>query len=105
MKNEKTEALFIAGMYYIALACIFAILSVIFRNTFTLSMIVANTTLTLCALLLCELYKRFDNVHWIINLSSMVVLVPILIVLMIIDVIWNIGMFIYYLIRGGGEND
>lgn len=98
MKKEKTETLFIAGMYYIALACAFAILSVIFRNTFTLSMTIINSTLTLCSLSIHKLYKRFDNVHWIVDFSSMIVLFPILILLMFIDVIY---MVIYYLIGGG----
>ena len=102
MKKEKMETLFTAVVYYIALACVFAILSVIFRNTFTISMTIINTTLTLCSILIYNLYKIFDNVHWIVDISSMIVLFPILVYLLFIDVVY---MVICYLIGGGDEND
>lgn len=105
MNNEKREALFIAGMYYVVIACVFAVLTFLLKGEFVRIMMTANTIFATCSLLLSDYYKRTDESIWILNILSIILLGPILIVLMIIDIIYNIIAFIYYLVKGGGEND
>lgn len=104
MNSEKKEALFISGIYYVVIGCIFMLLSIFLKNDYIRTMIILNSIMATCSLLLGEVYKRKERVGWIVDIFSFIILCPILIILMVLDFIYNIFAFIYYLIKGG-END
>lgn len=105
MNNEKREALYIAGIYYIVFGVVFILLAFAFRNdTLKLGTII-STIFAIGCLALSDFYKRFENGFFILNILSILLLAPILVFLTIIDICYTIVAFISRLIKGGGEND
>lgn len=105
MNNEKREALYIAGIYYIVFAVTFILLAFAFRNDTLKIGTIISTIFAMGSLALSDFYKRFENGFFILNILSILLLAPILVFLTIIDICYNIIVFVYYLIKGGGEND
>ena len=105
MNNEKREALYIAGVYYIVFAVVFILLTVAFKNDTLKICTIISTIFAMGCLALSDFYKRSENGFFILNILSILLLAPILVVLTIIDICYNIVEFISRLIKGGGEND
>lgn len=105
MNNEKREALYIAGIYYIVFAVIFILLAFAFRNDTLKIGTIISTIFAMGSLALSDFYKRSENSFFILNILSILLLAPILVFLTIIDICYNVIVFVYYLIKGGGEND
>ena len=105
MNNEKREALYIAGVYYIVFAVVFILLTVAFKNDTLKICTIISTIFAMGCLALSDFYKRRENGFFILNILSILLLAPILVVLTIIDICYNIVEFISRLIKGGGEND
>ena len=105
MNNEKREALYITGVYYIVFAVAFILLAFAFENDTLKIGTIINTIFAIGCLALSDFYKRSENGFFILNILSILLLAPILVFLTIIDICYNIIVFIYYLIKGGGEND
>ena len=105
MNNEKREALYIAGIYYIVFAVIFILLAFAFRNDTLKIGTIISTIFAMGSLALSDFYKRSENSFFILNILSILLLAPILVFLTIIDICYNIIVFISHLFKGGGEND
>ena len=105
MNNEKREALYIAGIYYIVFAVVFILLAFVFKNdTLKLGTII-STIFAMGCLALSDFYKRSESGFFILNILSILLLAPILVFLTIIDICYNIIVFVSHLFKGGGEND
>lgn len=105
MNSEKREALSIASVYYVVIGCIFMLLFAFLENDFMRTMMFLNAIMGACSLLLGEVYNRKEHVVWIVDIFSFIVLCPILLILIVLDFIYNVVAFIYYLIKGGEEDD
>ena len=105
MNNEKREALYIAGIYYIVFAVTFILLSFAFKNDILKMGTIISTIFAMGCLALSDFYKRSENSFFILNILSILLLAPILVFLSILDICYNIIGFISRLIKGGGEND
>lgn len=105
MNNEKREALYIAGIYYIVFAVTFILLSFAFKNDILKMGTIISTIFAMGCLALSDFYKRSENSFFILNILSILLLAPILVFLTIIDICYNIIVFISHLFKGGGEND
>ena len=105
MNNEKREALYIAGVYYIVFAVVFILLSFAFKNDILRIGTIISTIFAMGCLALSDFYKRSENGFFISNILSILLLAPILVFLTIIDICYNIIVFISHLFKGGGEND
>ena len=105
MNNEKREALYIAGIYYIVFAVAFILLAFAFRNDTLKIGTIISTIFAMGSLALSDFYKRSENSFFILNILSILLLAPILVFLTIIDICYNIIVFISHLFKGGGEND
>lgn len=105
MNNEKREALYIAGVYYIVFAVVFILLTFVFKNDTLKICTIISTIFAMGCLALSDFYKRSENGFFILNILCILLLAPILVVLTIIDICYNIIGFISRLIKGGGEND
>lgn len=105
MNNEKREALYIAGVYYIVFAVVFILLSFVFKNDGLKVCTIISSIFTIGCLTLSNLYKRSENGFFILNILSILLLAPILVFLTIMDICYTIIGFISRLIKGGGEND
>ena len=105
MNNEKREALYIAGIYYIVFAVTFILLSFAFKNDILKMGTIISTIFAMGCLALSDFYKRSENSFFILNILSILLLAPILVFLTIIDICYTIIGFISRLIKGGGEND
>ena len=105
MNNEKREALYIAGVYYIVFAVTFILLAFAFKNDVLKVGTIISTIFAIGCLALSDFYKRHENGFFILNILSILLLAPILVFLSIIDICYTIIGFIYHLIKGGGEND
>lgn len=105
MNNEKREALYIAGIYYIVFAVVFILLTFAFKNDALKICTMHSTIFAIGCLALSDFYKRSENGFFILNILSILLLAPILVFLTIIDICYNIIGFISRLIKGGGEND
>ena len=105
MNNEKREALYIAGVYYIVFAVVFILLTFAFKNDTLKICTIISTIFAMGCLALSDFYKRSENGFSILNILSILLLAPILVFLTIIDICYNIIGFISRLIKGGGEND
>ena len=105
MNNEKREALYITGVYYIVFAVAFILLAFAFENDTLKIGTIINTIFAIGCLALSDFYKRCENSFFILNILSILLLAPILVFLTIMDICYNIIGFIYRLIKGGGEND
>ena len=105
MNNEKREALYIAGVYYIVFAVVFILLTFAFKNDTLKICTIISTIFAMGCLALSDFYKRSENGFFILNILSILLLAPILVFLSIIDICYNIIGFISRLIKGGGEND
>ena len=105
MNNEKREALYIAGVYYIVFAVVFILLTVAFKNDTLKICTIISTIFAMGCLALSDFYKRSEDGFFILNILSILLLAPILVFLTIIDICYNIIGFISRLIKGGGEND
>lgn len=106
MNNEKREALYIAGIYYIVFAVVFILLTFAFKNNTLKICTMHSTIFAIGCLALSDFYKRSeDGFFFISNILSILLLAPILVFLTIIDICYNIIGFISRLIKGGGEND
>lgn len=105
MNNEKREALYIAGIYYIVFAVTFILLSFAFKNDILKMGTIISTIFAIGCLALSDFYKRSENGYFILNILSILLLAPILVFLTIIDICYTIIGFISRLIKGGGEND
>ena len=105
MNKEKGEALYISAVFYIVFAFLFILLSFAFRNdNFNIGTII-NSIFAIGCSSLSFFYNRSENDFFILNILSILLLAPILVVLTIIDICYNIIVFISRLIKGGGEND
>lgn len=105
MNNEKREALYIAGIYYIVFAVVFILLTFAFKNDTLKICTMHSTIFAICCLILSDFYKRSEDGFFILNILSILLLAPILVFLSIIDICYTIIGFISHLIKGGGEND
>ena len=105
MNNEKREALYIAGIYYIVFAVAFILLAFAFRNDTLKIGTIISTIFAMGCLALSDFYKKSENGFFIFNILSILLLAPILVCLTIIDICYNIIVFISHLFKGGGEND
>ena len=105
MNNEKREALYIAGVYYIVFAVVFILLSFAFKNDILRIGTIISTIFAMGCLALSDFHKRSENGFFISNILSILLLAPILVFLTIIDICYNIIVFISHLFKGGGEND
>lgn len=105
MNNEKREALYIAGVYYVVFAVVFILLTLVFKNDTLKICTIISTIFAMGCLALSDFYKRSENGFFILNILSILLLAPILVFLSIIDICYNIIGFISRLIKGGGEND
>ena len=105
MNNEKREALYITGVYYIVFAVAFILLAFAFENDTLKIATIISTIFAMGCLALSDFYKRCENSFFILNILSILLLAPILIFLIIMDICHIIIMFISRLIKGGGEND
>ena len=105
MNNEKREALYIAGVYYIVFAVAFILLTFAFKNDTLKIGTIISTVFAMGSLAVSDFYKRSENSFFILNILSILLLAPILVFLSIIDICYTIIGFIYHLIKGGGEND
>lgn len=105
MNNEKREALYIAGVYYIVFAVVFILLTFAFKNDALKICTIINSIFAMGCLALSDFYKRSENGFFISNILSILLLAPILVFLSIIDICYTIIGFISHLIKGGGEND
>ena len=105
MNNEKREALYIAGIYYIVFAVTFILLSFAFKNDILKMGTIISTIFAMGCLALSDFYKRSENSFFILNILSILLLAPILVFLTIIDICYTIIVFISHLFKGGGEND
>ena len=105
MNNEKREALYIDGLYYIVFAVAFILLSFAFKNDTLKIGTIISTIFAIGCLALSDFYKRSENGFFILNILSILLLAPILVFLTIIDICYNIIVFISHLFKGGGEND
>ena len=105
MNNEKREALYIAGVYYIVFAVVFILLTLVFKNDTLKICTIISTIFAMGCLALSDFYKRCENSFFILNILSILLLAPILVILSIIDICYTIIGFIFRLIKGGGEND
>ena len=105
MNNEKREALYIAGVYYIVFAVVFILLTLVFKNDTLKICTMHSTIFAIGCLALSDFYKRTENDFFILNILSILLLAPILVFLSILDICYNIIGFISRLIKGGGEND
>ena len=105
MNNEKREALYIAGVYYIVFAVVFILLTFAFKNDALKIATIINSIFAMGCLALSDFYKRSENGFFISNILSILLLAPILVFLSIIDICYTIIGFISRLIKGGGEND
>ena len=104
MNNEKREALYIAGVYYVVFAVVFILLTLVFKNDILKICTIISTIFAMGCLALSDFYKRSENGLFILNIFSILLLAPILVFLSIIDICYNIIGFISRLIKGG-END
>ena len=105
MNNEKREALYIAGVYYIVFAVTLILLTFAFKNDTLKIGTIISTIFAMGCLALSDFYKRSENGFFILNILSILLLAPILVFLSIIDICYTIIGFISRLIKGGGEND
>ena len=105
MNNEKREALYIAGVYYVVFAVVFILLTLVFKNDTLKICTIISTIFAMGCLALSDFYKRSENGFFILNILSILLLAPILVFLSIIDICYTIIGFISRLIKGGGEND
>lgn len=105
MNNEKREALYIAGVYYIVFAVAFILLTFAFKNDTLKICTMHSTIFAIGCLALSDFYKGSEDSFFILNILSILLLAPILVFLTIIDICYNIIGFISRLIKGGGEND
>ena len=105
MNNEKREALYIAGVYYIVFAVVFILLTLVFKNDTLKICTMHSTIFAIGCLALSDFYKRSENGFFISNILSILLLAPILLLLTIIDICYSIIVFISHLFKGGGEND
>ena len=105
MNNEKREALYIAGVYYIVFAVVFILLTFAFKNDTLKICTMHSSIFAMGCLVLSDFYKRSEDGFFILNILSILLLAPILVVLTIIDICYNIIVFISHLFKGGGEND
>ena len=105
MNNEKREALYIAGVYYIVFAVVFILLTLVFKNDTLKICTMHSTIFAIGCLALSDFYKSTENDFFILNILSILLLAPILVFLSILDICYNIIGFISRLIKGGGEND
>ena len=105
MNNEKREALYIAGVYYIVFAVTLILLTFAFKNDTLKIGTIISTIFAMGCLALSDFYKRSENGFFILNILSILLLAPILVFLSIIDICYNIIGFISRLIKGGGEDD
>ena len=105
MNNEKREALYIAGVYYVVFAVVFILLTLVFKNDTLKICTIISTVFAMGCLALSDFYKRSENGFFILNILSILLLAPILVFLSIIDICYTIIGFISRLIKGGGEND
>lgn len=105
MNNEKREALYIAGVYYVVFAVVFILLTLVFKNNTLRICTIISTIFAMGCLTLSDLYKRSENGFFILNILSILLLAPILVFLSIIDICYNIIGFISHLIKGGEKDD
>lgn len=105
MNKEKKEALYIAGIYYIVFAVVFILLAFAFKSDVLKIGTIISTIFAMGCLALSDFYKRCENSFFILNIFSILLLVPILVFLTIMDICYIIIGFISCLIKGGGKND
>ena len=105
MNNEKREALYIAGVYYIVFAVVFILLTLAFKNDVLRICTIISSIFAMGCLALSDFYKRTEDGFFISNILSILLLAPILVFLTVIDICYTIIVFISHLFKGGGEND
>ncbi|MEE1517425.1 MAG: hypothetical protein UF228_07510 [Lachnospiraceae bacterium] len=105
MNNEKREALYIAGVYYVVFAVVFILLAFAFKNDTLKICTMHSAIFAMGCLVLSDFYKRSEDGFFILNIISILLLAPILVFLSILDICYAIIGFISRLIKGGGEND